>query len=331
MIASCSSGIEPLFALGYEKHCLDGKVFLEIHHDFLKVAKEKGFYSEDLMKLILKSGSAAKIDIIPESIRNTFVTAHDVTPLGHVAIQAAFQKFTDNAVSKTVNFPHNATQKDVEDVYKFAYAKGCKGVTVYRDGSRANQVLTTGVMDKTKDGVISRDVKLPPVFENGPTHVIKKEGKKFYLHFSYLPEDEKKERPICLWIYTNFKYGVDELKICNKVAHKLQKLAIEYKIDKRFIKETVEKARQDYPHNRMGRMISLCMRHRVPRESILLTLMDVDGDNVSTLLTAVRKFMSQTLANGTKLDRKCPQCKVADIYMAEGCMRCSQDCGWSAC
>jgi ribonucleotide reductase alpha subunit len=333
MIAGCSSGIEPLFALGYEKHCLDGKDLLEINPDFLKVAKEKGFHSEDLMKLILKSGSIAKIDVIPESIRNIFITAHDVSPLGHIAIQAAFQKFTDNAVSKTVNFAHNATQKDVEDVYRFAYAKGCKGVTVYRDGSRANQVLTTGAPEKVspKDDVISRDVKLPPVFENGPTHVIKKEGKKFYLHFSYLPEDEKKERPICLWIYTNFKYGVDELKICNKVAHKLQKLAIEYKIDKRFIKETVEKARQDYPHNRMGRMISLCMRHRVPRESILLTLMDVNGDNVSTLLTAVRKFMSQTLANGTKLDRKCPQCKVADIYMAEGCMRCSQDCGWSAC
>ena len=325
MIASCSSGIEPLFALVYEKHVLD-RDLLEIHPDFLKVSKEKGFYSEELMRRISKNGI---LDGIPEPVRKIFVTAHSVKPLNHIAIQAAFQKYTDNAVSKTVNFPCTATIKDVEEVYLAAYEHGCKGVTVYRDGSRLNQVLTTA--EKNGNGVITKDVKLPPIFENGPTHVIKKEGKKFYIHFSYLPDDAAKEWPICMWIYTNFKYGPDELKTCNRVAHRLQKLALEFKIEPKHIKETVEKAKNDFPHNRMGRMISLCLRHRIPRENILVALLDVDGDNVSSLLTAIRKFLSKTLADGTELEgRKCPMCR-APVYMAEGCMKCSKSCGWSAC
>jgi ribonucleoside-diphosphate reductase alpha chain len=144
MIAGCSSGIEPLFAIVYEKNVLDGKRLLEVHPAFQKVAQEEGFYSDELMKMVAETGSLHKIYGIPRRIRDVFVTAHDIDPRAHIAIQAAFQKYTDNAVSKTVNFRHEATVTDVEEAFRFAFDLNCKGVTVYRDGSRQNQVITAG-------------------------------------------------------------------------------------------------------------------------------------------------------------------------------------------
>ncbi len=144
MIAGCSSGIEPLFAIAYEKNVLDGKRFLEVHPAFENVAREEGFYSEEFMKMVAESGSLNKIYGIPKRIRDVFVTAHEIEPRWHITLQAAFQKFTDNAVSKTVNFRNGASTSEVEEVFRYAYELGCKGVTVYRDGSRVNQVITAG-------------------------------------------------------------------------------------------------------------------------------------------------------------------------------------------
>ncbi|MFP4164241.1 MAG: vitamin B12-dependent ribonucleotide reductase [Chitinispirillaceae bacterium] len=144
MIAGCSSGVEPLFAIVYEKNVLDGKKLLEIHPSFKRVAQEEGFFSEELMQMVAECGSLNKIYGIPKRIRDVFVTSHDIEPRWHVKLQAAFQKYTDNAVSKTVNFRHEATVQDVEEVFRYAYETDCKGVTVYRDGSRQNQVLTSG-------------------------------------------------------------------------------------------------------------------------------------------------------------------------------------------
>jgi ribonucleoside-diphosphate reductase alpha chain len=144
MIANCSSGIEPLFAIVYEKNVLDGNRLLEVHPAFKKIAKDEGFDSDGLMKQVADDGSLHKIWGIPRRIRDVFVTAHDIEPRAHIAIQAAFQKYTDNAVSKTVNFKHEATVADVEEVFRFAYDLNRKGVTVYRDGSRKNQVMTAG-------------------------------------------------------------------------------------------------------------------------------------------------------------------------------------------
>jgi ribonucleoside-diphosphate reductase alpha chain len=144
MIAGCSSGIEPLFAIVYEKNVLDGKHLLEVHKAFRDVAEREGFASEELMRMIAVTGSLGKVYGIPKRIRDLFVTAHDIEPRWHVTLQAAFQKFTDNAVSKTVNFRNNATPKEVEEVFLYAYEMGCKGATVYRDGSRQGQVITRG-------------------------------------------------------------------------------------------------------------------------------------------------------------------------------------------
>jgi ribonucleoside-diphosphate reductase alpha chain len=144
MIAGCSSGIEPLFAIVYEKNVLDGKRLLEVHPAFKKIAQDEGFYSDEFMKMVADTGSLSKVYGISRRIRDIFVTAHDIEPRAHIQIQAAFQKYTDNAVSKTVNFKHDATVNDVEEVFRYAYDLNCKGVTVYRDGSRKNQVITAG-------------------------------------------------------------------------------------------------------------------------------------------------------------------------------------------
>ena len=150
IIAGCSSGIEPLFGLTFVRKVLDGAELLEVNPVFEGTAKASGFYSDELMKQIAEHGGCTGIPTVPEDVQRVFVTAHDITPEWHIRMQAAFQKHTDNAVSKTVNFPHSATQKDVEKVYMLAYKTGCKGVTIYRDGSRDEQVLSTGATEKAR-------------------------------------------------------------------------------------------------------------------------------------------------------------------------------------
>lgn len=151
IIAGASSGIEPIFALAYTRHVLDGKQLMEVNPFLETAAKQEGFYSEDLMKKIAQKGSTQDLQEVPEKVRKLFVIAHDISPEDHIRMQAAFQKYTDNAVSKTVNFPHHATRDDVAKVYLLAYELGCKGVTIYRDGSRTEQVLYKGVVPLNAD------------------------------------------------------------------------------------------------------------------------------------------------------------------------------------
>jgi len=150
IIAGCSSGIEPLFAVAYTKNVMDNDKLPEINEYFLKTAKERGFYNEKLIMEIGKTGYLGEIKEIPEDVKKVFVTAHDTTPEWHIKMQSAFQKSTDNAVSKTVNFKNSATKEDVRKVYMLAYELGCKGVTIYRDGSREEQVLTASVTEKNE-------------------------------------------------------------------------------------------------------------------------------------------------------------------------------------
>ncbi|MFA5700291.1 MAG: vitamin B12-dependent ribonucleotide reductase [Desulfuromonas sp.] len=142
IIANSSSGVEPLFAVSYVRQVMDDDILVEVNPLFERIARERGFYSLELMKLIAEKGSIKDFEQIPEDIRRIFVTAHDITPEDHIKMQAVFQKHTDNAVSKTVNFCNSASRDDVASVYQMAYENGCKGVTIYRDGSRDNQVLS---------------------------------------------------------------------------------------------------------------------------------------------------------------------------------------------
>ncbi len=144
IIANCSSGIEPIFAVSYFRNVMDNDILVEVNPKFEEIAKERGFYSVELMEKIAEHGSIQDIDEIPDDIKKIFRTSHDISPEWHIRTQAAFQKHTDNAVSKTVNFSHDATAEDIAEVYMLAYELGCKGVTVFRDGCRETQVLNIG-------------------------------------------------------------------------------------------------------------------------------------------------------------------------------------------
>jgi len=155
IIANCSSGIEPLFALSYVRHILEGEEFVEVNPYFEEAAKKGGFYSVELMKRLAEGKRLKDIEEVPEEIKRLFVTAHDISPEWHVKMQAVFQKFTDSAVSKTVNFPGEATPEDVANVYMLAYRDGLKGITIYRDRSRESQVLTVGEEIKKAEGKLA--------------------------------------------------------------------------------------------------------------------------------------------------------------------------------
>jgi len=144
IIANCSSGIEPLFALSYVRNILDNDRLIEANLYFEEVARKEGFYSEELMRDLATRGRLGDIEGVPDWVKRLFVTAHDISPRWHVRMQAAFQRATNNAVSKTVNFPYDATREDVAEVFMLAYKEGCKGVTIYRDRSRERQVLSAG-------------------------------------------------------------------------------------------------------------------------------------------------------------------------------------------
>jgi len=147
IIAGCSGGIEPLFAVAFMRRQADMEM-PDVNPEFVRLAKARGFYSEELMKKVAKEGSVRHIPEITEDVRNVWVTSHDISSEWHVRMQAAFQKHTSMGISKTINLPNEATLKDVEDAYRFAYSLGCKAMAVYRDGSRDAQVLSTGKTEK---------------------------------------------------------------------------------------------------------------------------------------------------------------------------------------
>ena len=175
MIAGCSSGCEPVFALAYKRTIMDGTEMYEVNPVFKEVLEAEGLYSEELMEKVSTSGSIQHLEEIPLEIRQAFVTAHDITPEQHVRMQAAFQEYVDNAISKTVNLPHEATLEDVSNVYKLAYELKCKGVTIYRDGCRENQVLSTGNTYKQEEVEIKptsiKKKKRPHVLEGSTIKV----------------------------------------------------------------------------------------------------------------------------------------------------------------
>ncbi len=145
LIAGCSAGIEPFYAVCYVRNALEGEILLEANPIFEKIAKARGFYSDRLMAAIGRAGSVRKMSAVPKDIRRIFPTAYDISPQWHVRMQAAFQSAVDNAVSKTINFPSSATKDSVRKAFWLAFKLGCKGITVYRDRSRAEQVLSLGL------------------------------------------------------------------------------------------------------------------------------------------------------------------------------------------
>jgi len=158
IIAGCSSGIEPYYAVSFVRNVMDGTKLIDANPVFEMIAKERGFYSTELMEKIAKSNSIKNMEEIPEDVRRVFDTAADVPPEMHVRMQAAFQKNCDTSISKTINFPQDASLDDVKTAYWLAFKIGCKGVTIYRDGSREDQVLSTGATKSSETGAPAEDV-----------------------------------------------------------------------------------------------------------------------------------------------------------------------------
>jgi ribonucleoside-diphosphate reductase alpha chain len=346
-----SNGVEPIFLFEYERKVVCQKwpegLNSENVKEILKYHKEKDYeywrgdykgttyyyepHNRGLCEInvVRDYGYQWLLDNFPNEDHSEYLkTTQDLQIDDHLNVQEVVQYYNNQAVSKTCNIPNKYPFESFKDLYMRAWKCGLNGFTTYREGSMES--VLSDISKAEKREIVKKDIKLPDVFINGSTHIIKREGKKFYLHFSYLPEDTKMEFPVVLWIYTNAHYKADELRICNKAAKKLSTLALNCGIDNKIVIETVEKATADYPHNRLGRMISLCLRHNIPREDILVSLMNIDGDNISTLLTSVRKFFSKTLPDGTKLKGlKCPECGE-QLIMEAGCRRCPA-CPWSAC
>ena len=171
IISDCSSGIEPLFALSFIRTVMDNDKLMEVNPHFEAAVRKEGVYSETLMETVAATGSIANMAEIPEAIKEVFVTAHDVTPEWHLRMQAAFQKYTDNAVSKTVNLAHDATAEDVRKIYDLAWELGVKGVTIYRDGSKENQVLSISKAQGKEDAFLTAVRKRPDTLDGFTTRV----------------------------------------------------------------------------------------------------------------------------------------------------------------
>jgi ribonucleoside-diphosphate reductase alpha chain len=323
MIAGASSGIEPLFAIVYEKNVLDGQHLMEVHPEFKRVAQDEGFYSDELMKMVAFSGSLNKIYGIPKRIRDVFVTAHDIEPRWHISIQAAFQKYTDNAVSKTVNFKNEATVKDVEEVFLYAYELGCKGVTVYRDGTRKNQVITTGTSAGKKGAADSSQVAVPGSIHPRPRPSVT-HGRTY------------KTKTGCGSLYVNV--NADTLGLCeiftqmgksggcpasnSEAVSRLISLSLRAGVDPKSIAEQLRGIRCPIPTWQEGEMILSCADAigHVLEQGIA----DFDGTADSG---TVKKIKYTGLDLGF-----CPQCPECGTILEheEGCAVC-KTCGYSKC
>ena len=306
IIANCSGGIEPLFAICYWRNVLDGEKLVEVNSYFKEIAKKEGFYSEKLMEKIAEHGTISDMPEIPEYIRRLFVTAHDISPEWHVRMQAAFQKHIDNAVSKTVNFSKRATKEEVAKVYWLAYKTGCKGVTVYRDGSRLGQVLSTGATDKTKNAV---------------DHLLKIKKKRPKM----LPGKTIQMRTGCGILYITINQDEEGVFELFNTMGKAGGCA----------------ASQS---EAIGRLVSLCWRSGIDPKEIVHQLIGISchkqygfgKDKILSCADAVAKAIKLFLEPGergmvkaTKQCGACPECGSSMEY-EEGCVKC-RSCGYSEC
>jgi len=144
LIANCSSGIEPLFAIHYTRRALEDMEIQIVDPLFLEIGEREGFLNEGLMKSLSEGMSLRDIPSVPEEVKRLFITAFEIPPVWHIKMQSVFQAYTDNAVSKTINFPRNAKREDVKEAFLMAFRERCKGITIYRSGSKERQVLTCG-------------------------------------------------------------------------------------------------------------------------------------------------------------------------------------------
>jgi len=326
IIADCSSGIEPLFALVYYKEVMDKDRLPEINRAFQKIALEKGFWSDELLEKIARKGSIRDLPEIPEDVKRIFVTSHDISPEWHIKIQAAFQKHTDNAVSKTINFPSESTEEDVKKAYMLAYSSGCKGVTVYRDKSRQEQVLNIAEEKKAAEPV-SKIVPRPrPDFIYGTTTKIATGCGNLYVTIN---EDES-GLPFEIFMQMGKAGGCAMSQL--EAIGRLLSLALRSGIETGSIIEQLRGIRCPSPSWEKGGRIFSCSDAiaRVIERRLVKTKVKENGNTDpeplsspgSNTVVAVKKKAASVVG-------VCPDCGGA-LWHIEGCMVC-RACGYSKC
>lgn len=297
IIAGCSSGIEPLFAICFYRRVLDGAELVEVHPYFEAVARARGFYRDWLMKEIALQGSIQEMGEVPEDVRRVFVTAHDITPRWHLEHQAAFQAHCENAVSKTVNFPHSATREDVAEVYKLAYLKGCKGVTIYRDGSRDTQVLNIGLGAKKKE---AESPRLIP--SNGTVSVAK------------APEEETRKKRT---------QGLTLSAGGTKIAIKAGDEGLDGETE-----HLVRRFRASVDKSKLERLAADTKLFITDNNGLRVPLQLVEQKGVARKGLELRVETGGN-GNGAYGTPTCPECNTP-LIMEEGCQRC-RACGFTKC
>jgi ribonucleoside-diphosphate reductase alpha chain len=321
IIAGVSSGIEPLFAINYERHILDD-VLIETHPIFEEIAKERGFYSEELMEKVAKTNSIQDMDEIPEDVKRIFVTAHDIGPEWHIKMQAAFQKSVDNAVSKTVNFHNSARVEDVKKVYEMAYDLDCKGITIYRDGSRSEQVLSTSGDEKEATEHDSKTKRPRPKVTIGTTEKTKIGCGKLYITIN---SDKKGINEV---FTTTGKGGG-----CHAQSEAISRLAslalrsgvaIEEVVDQlRGIRCEAAMIRKDVHNLSCPDAIGRALEKYDEKEIQKNFNLDIEGEEEKEKPQIDNKVEPYT--NGSA----CPECGH-ELEHEGGCSTC-RNCGWSHC
>ncbi|KUJ25390.1 ribonucleotide-diphosphate reductase subunit alpha [Christensenella hongkongensis] len=323
IICGASSGIEPIFGLSYIRNVMDNDELLETHPYFEQVMKERGLYSKELMSKIAKEGTIAHMEEIPQDIRDVFVTAHDITPDSHVRMQAAFQKYTDNAVSKTVNFPREATKEDVRKVYELAYDLGLKGVTIYRDGSRDAQVLNIGKVNKAEGdakaqavsketaGVVGVSPRQRPEVTQGITQKVKIGCGNLYITVNY------DENGICE-VFTNLGRA-GGCPSQSEATSRLISTALRSGMDVESVVEQLRGIRCHSTLRKGGDVKVLSCPDAIGR--VLQTVAQMQGEKVAPLVMQDEEAQHD--------DTKCPECGK-QLEFEGGCNIC-RSCGYSKC
>lgn len=331
MIAGCSSGIEPLFAVAYTKVCMDEDKLMEVHPVFKRLALEKGFYTPELMEKVKKLGSVSMIKGIPDEVKRIFVTTQDISPYWHVRLQAAFQKYTDNAVSKTINFPRNAHVKEIEEAYFLAYELGCKGLTVYRDGSREGQVLNVGAVtdpDQINVSSTSGDGKIAPRPRPEITQGITEKAiagcGNLYITVNY------DTNGICE-VFTNLGKG-GGCPSQTEATSRLVSLALRSGISPDAVIEQMKGIRCPSTLSRKSkgtniRVLSCPDAIARSLEKVLdVAVMESNGHDLNDMANEVENLYKQ---QEKKKDITCPECG-GDLEHEGGCVLC-RSCGYSKC
>jgi ribonucleoside-diphosphate reductase alpha chain len=329
----CSSGIEPVFAISYFRNVMDQTKLVEVDPVFEIVAKERGFYSKELMEAIAQAGSIQHLDEIPQDVKDIFVTSHDIAPQWHVRMQAAFQKYTDNAVSKTINFPHSATEDDVKQAYLLSYELGCKGITVYRDGSRQDQVLNVSKKEApsidARQEVVqeSRSAIEPRPRPHTMTGTTSKTMTGCGNLYVTINEDES-GKPFEVFSQMGKAGGCASSQL--EAIGRLISLALRSGVDPQAITAQLWGIRCPAPARDKGTRILSCadamarvMEKRISRESQVVQMA------VAATVSHEAQMSAQEKSNKANMVGVCPECGNPLMH-EEGCLKC-YGCGFSKC